>query len=567
MFMLSIALLLVLIFAVREETPTVGEAARVKIVQKMFAPGTLERTIFETSATLDITREINQKVEMKPTILTFDMDEADVVTKGLQSFIQRIVFINLDTSTDRRVQIEEEIATFNCMVPVYRLNAVRRENGAIGCFLSHISALSHAIEAKENVLVLEDDFVFTQKREIILQQLQEAESVLRDRWDCIVFGQYPHEWQPIDGTEHAFRILDSTTTSGYLVHKDYVFKLFTYFVNEFRKILGISFKDNFHIDQIQRKIQRDDFWVGFRESLGGQRPGHSIIGNTYAANSWTAADDLKSFVNGAGDKFPLKTLAPFKRKRIAICNIATGKYDKYVLPLHVDMHNNFLRGHELGFFLFTDSDKFGSLTASGDMLYVYPIEHKAWPYATLLRYHHMLLAKTVLLTYDYMIYVDADYRVFGTAPESDIFVDGLFAVRHLHELTGNHLNEAHHLFGSPDTNPASKACINVNESMVAYVCGGCQGGRTADYLKACEVMKEWIDIDLSKGVMPKWHDESMWNRYIVSNPPAKFLSQSYIFPEECLDKKSSNICSKLYSHNITPIMLPIKKNHSEMRNP
>jgi len=532
-----------------------------KEVRSRYNVGTIERTILDSTNEHVIREALDEIADLQPVSITDEPN--DEIGEGLSTFIPNIYYINLDSSTDRRELIEHEIQTLQCSSKVFRLNAVRRSNGAIGCFLSHLSCLNYAARANEHVLILEDDFQFETDRVSIMQKMHDISTSTENRWDCIVFGQYVHEWQQFSG--NVFRILDSTTTSGYLVHKNYADTLFKFFVSEFRSILGKPFSDDYHIDQIQRKIQKNDLWLGFLKPLGGQRPGKSIIGNTFAANSWSASDDLRSFTTGTGALYPLVTRSPFVRKRVAVCNVATGKYSVYAKALHHDMHKNLLKGHSVGFFLFTDSADFGSHTEDGDRLHVYHVDHKPWPYPTLMRYHYMLLGKEALLQYDYMMYVDIDYRVYAPVPSEDVMVNGIFAVKHLHELTRDHVNEAQRLYGSPDTNPASKACIHPNEGMVAYVCGGCQGGDVRSYLRACETISSWIDEDLRNNVMPKWHDESMWNRYVVSNPPAKLLSQSYIFPEECITDTDSNIALLLKKHNIKPIMLPIKKNHKEMR--
>lgn len=556
MLLLLIIAIIALIFSLTMSSHLTS-TNKLENLRNKYEPNSMERIILDTSDTELIKDTIQSNTILEKHAITGDRNE-------LQSYIPNIIYINLDESNDRKQLIEQELTNLNNNLNVYRLSAIKRSNGAIGCFLSHIAALSHALKFNTNFLILEDDFQFKYEYQTIVKNLQNVESLLKNRWDCIVFGQYVHKWQPIDG--NVFRILDCTTTSGYLVNKNYIQKLLTFFINEFRTMLGTKFNNLYHIDQCQRRVQSTDFWVGFLKSIGCQRPGKSIIGNTFASNSWEASEDLTYFIHGDNIKHPLETLSSFKRKKIAICNVATGKYSVYVKDIQHDMHKNFLKGHELGFFLFTDSNIPNTKTDDGDNLHVYHIEHKPWPYPTLYRYHYMLLGKKALLDYDYMLYVDVDYRVYDTVPESDIFVDGTFAVKHLHELTKDHKNVDQQLFGSPEVNSNSKAYIEPNSGMKAYVCGGCQGGKVADYLKACETIKSWINIDLSNNIMPIWHDESMWNRYCVTNPPAKLLSQSYIYPEECIRDGNEKICDLLKKHNIKPIMLPIKKDHKNMRN-
>ena len=73
-------------------------------------------------------------------------------------FVDHVVYINLDHRTDRRAEIEAELAPYFAPEKVTRFSAVKRDNGALGCTASHIAVLEMA-KANEwkNVLVVEDD--------------------------------------------------------------------------------------------------------------------------------------------------------------------------------------------------------------------------------------------------------------------------------------------------------------------------------------------------------------------------------------------------------------------------
>ena len=42
-----------------------------------------------------------------------------------------------------------------------------------------------------------------------------------------------------------------------------------------------------------------------------------------------------------------------------------------------------------------------------------------------------------------------------------------------------------------------------------------------------------IDADAARRIIPKWHDESVLNRYLITNPPHKVLTPSYHWPDGC----------------------------------
>src|SRR5262249_10297696 len=62
-----------------------------------------------------------------------------------------------------------------------------------------------------------------------------------------------------------------------------------------------------------------------------------------------------------------------------------------------------------------------------------------------------------------------------------------------------------------------------------YYCGGFQGG--SQYLDAMGVMDVMIRCDERCGIVPVWHDESVWNAYLVKHPPDKVLSPLYCSPD------------------------------------
>ena len=80
--------------------------------------------------------------------------------------------------------------------------------------------------------------------------------------------------------------------------------------------------------------------------------------------------------------------------------------------------------------------------------------------------------------------------------------------------------------GTPETNPASSACIHDHEPM-QYFCGGFNGGTSREYLKMSQHIMDNINSDLENNIIAIWHDESHINRYFIDHPPTKILSPSY----------------------------------------
>ena len=185
--------------------------------------------------------------------------------------------------------------------------------------------------------------------------------------------------------------------------------------------------------------------------------------------------------------------------KIAILNVATGKYIKFVEKLHRDMREKLFVGHDVSFFLFTDNE---DRDFPDDVIKI-PVTKKGFPGDTLYRYHYFLKAEQQLQEYDFILYTDVDMAIHKSIGVE--IVSNLLAVQH-----PGFYNKPN---GTFERRPTSSACLP--HSVVSpYLCGGVQGGRAEHYLEACRAIKEQIDVDDSNGVMAIWHDESHWNCYL-----------------------------------------------------
>ncbi len=222
---------------------------------------------------------------------------------------------------------------------------------------------------------------------------------------------------------------------------------------------------------------------------------------------------------------------------IALCVIATGKYDQFVEPLAESVREHFLPGYKVDIGLFSDSPMGEDIV---DRWFI--VNHCDWPGPTLYRYRWMLQAAPWLSQHDYIFYVDADCRFVDTfGPE---ILGSLVAVEH-----------QGYVDQEPDTlpyerNEASKAYIPLG-SGIRYYAGGFQGGNSGSYLHAISTMEHRISWDEMGDVTAVWHDESHWNRYLMEGAPEIILPPTYL------------------SSDVDPVpnpkLLALTKNHDEIR--
>ncbi len=221
-----------------------------------------------------------------------------------------------------------------------------------------------------------------------------------------------------------------------------------------------------------------------------------------------------------GERLSLEAAAPFPetgtaavRRKIGLCVIATARYRMYVRPLLRSIRRNFLPGHEVTVFLFTDGD-----AEPAPDLRVIPVEHSEWPGMAIRRHSLFRENAQVFAGMDYLYYLDADMRVIDRV--GDEILGDLVAVTH----PGFH-DKPREKF-TYERRRESTAWIPPDKGS-RYYCSAFQGGRTERFLEAARVMAEHIRTDEENGITAVWHDESHWNRYLVDHEASLVLTPSY----------------------------------------
>jgi glycosyl transferase family 25 len=66
---------------------------------------------------------------------------------SIKSFhdIKHAFYINLDHRTDRKEHVTNQLATLS-LTTCERFNAIKMENGAVGCSMSHLKILDDAVK-------------------------------------------------------------------------------------------------------------------------------------------------------------------------------------------------------------------------------------------------------------------------------------------------------------------------------------------------------------------------------------------------------------------------------------
>ena len=106
----------------------------------------------------------------------------------IDSHIDSIYYINLNKREDRKKEFLDNFPTVD-ESRIYRVTGHEYpENGAVGCLMSHVTALSRALEDPgENILICEDDFTI-KDMDYCNRMLALLFKNIPD-WDVVMLGQ------------------------------------------------------------------------------------------------------------------------------------------------------------------------------------------------------------------------------------------------------------------------------------------------------------------------------------------------------------------------------------------
>jgi GR25 family glycosyltransferase involved in LPS biosynthesis len=180
--------------------------------------------------------------------------------------IEHVVYINLEHRTDRRKEIEAELACFGDRVE--RFNAIRHVTGGIGCSMSHLQVLKRAKEAGwKNVLVVEDDFVWNRTEE----GMTCFERIIQKPFDVILVSGA----DIICSSDN--RLVSGQAATCYLVASHYYDTLIQNFIEGVLGFMKTGHYPTYALDQYWKRLQPSDHWYIVTPILGIQRPSYSDI--------------------------------------------------------------------------------------------------------------------------------------------------------------------------------------------------------------------------------------------------------------------------------------------------
>lgn len=213
-----------------------------------------------------------------------DSESDEETVEGFTSRVENyphLFYINLAHRTDRKERLLGELEKVHYpQERIHRINAIRKQNGALGCGLSHIKALEKIQEMNlKEAIILEDDFVWKVPPDEVLTILHDA--LDQSYWEICLLACNGYVSDPHN---HLGKVDVCQTASGYIVRRDYVQPLLDNWRDTMTRPENIDTHEaadipENHIDQSWKTLQSQDsnVWVATQPLLGIQGESYSDI--------------------------------------------------------------------------------------------------------------------------------------------------------------------------------------------------------------------------------------------------------------------------------------------------
>jgi GR25 family glycosyltransferase involved in LPS biosynthesis len=195
--------------------------------------------------------------------------------------IDHVLYINMDNRPDRRQIIESELSRVGVLPDAATRFPACSYNGCpnTGCLLSHTNALEMAYNmGYENVLILEDDFVFIDDVKKIREDIGDFFNMVEDgfEWDVIMLTTCAAEVSEFT-THKISRISSSGNGAAYLVNRNMMMTLSLLFKQNVDNLYYTKQHWLYQNDILWKLLMPKSKWYMFNHYLGYQKAGYSDL--------------------------------------------------------------------------------------------------------------------------------------------------------------------------------------------------------------------------------------------------------------------------------------------------
>lgn len=194
--------------------------------------------------------------------------------------INKIVYINMDSRTDRRELMEQELRRVGWKAQRFSASSYKGCPNS-GCLLSHATVLEQAYdEGCANVLVLEDDFKFIDDENKVNNSIN-AFFASGIEWDVVMLTtcaaiKAEQAEQPL-----VSKIVSSGNGVAYLVNRSMMLELSMLFKANLENLYQTKRHWEYQNDMLWKQLMPMSNWYMFNEYLGYQREGYSDLSQDF----------------------------------------------------------------------------------------------------------------------------------------------------------------------------------------------------------------------------------------------------------------------------------------------
>ena len=195
--------------------------------------------------------------------------------------INQILYINMDNRTDRLQIIEAEFERIGIKSNICTRFPACSYKGCpnSGCLLSHANALEMAYTmGYENVLILEDDFIFIEDINKINHDISEFFKMVENgfEWDVLMFTTCAAEVSEYTNNIVS-RVSSSGNGAGYLVNRNMMLVISELFKSNVDNLYNTKQHWIYQNDILWKRLMPETHWYMFNQYLGYQKGGYSDL--------------------------------------------------------------------------------------------------------------------------------------------------------------------------------------------------------------------------------------------------------------------------------------------------
>ncbi len=209
------------------------------------------------------------------------------------TLFEHTFYINLESRPDRLAHVQDELAKM--AISGERINAIKMENGALGCAMSHIQCLKLAKSRNlPHIFICEDDITFLNPP--LLHKNVEKFAKSGIPWDVLIIGG--NNCPPfVQVSDYCIRISNNQTTTGYIVKQHYYDTLIQIFHESASKLMRHPEQRNqYAIDIYWKTLQQTGMWFMIIPPTVIQYEDFSDIEGTYVNYSGLMLDLEKQWL-------------------------------------------------------------------------------------------------------------------------------------------------------------------------------------------------------------------------------------------------------------------------------